>query len=135
MVWLVWISARYIWIKQCLDSGALHAAKLLGQDYANEPQSQTSPPTGLLNSDPNVQKWYSEVRIAQVIANNAQFNATYTVGTNVQTPSVTVSVTYMAGSYGLPTLPGFDLAPIHAFKTLANPSSSSTWRLEGQPSN
>jgi len=106
-------------IKNCLTAAASEAARGMTIQYWQN---------GQIAVDRNLQDSlvYNQIRLVGIVADSRQFaNATFDTGATPK--SVTVTVTYSGGKYGLPTFPSPDPLNLGPMFTI---SASETHALE-----
>jgi hypothetical protein len=104
LVFVALEASRAYMIWAALQQGARESARLLATNYAMHPTMATSPgEQRAIGFDP--------VRINNMINDSAQFQAMFLPdpATGVKPTSVTVTVTYFSGQYGLPVFPDADI--------------------------
>ncbi|MBI4533791.1 MAG: hypothetical protein HY711_07565 [Candidatus Melainabacteria bacterium] len=106
-------------IKSCLSQAACMAARDLSIAYGENQSVATSRSL----QDAMV---FDSIRISKIIAASPQFdNPTFATGANP--PTVSVTVRYLSGQYGLPTFPNPDPLMLGTSFVI---TATSTYRLE-----
>ncbi len=112
-------ASKAYFIKESLAQGARQAARDLAVAYGQNSQIEYNPSM----QDSMV---FDNIRLAGVIASSEQFDAPV-FNSGGSPPTVTVTVHYRGGQYGLPTFPNPD--PLNLGSNFAL-DATSTYRLE-----